>query len=92
MPSGLQPGTCDGGGEGKAEPRGLPSPRWGGVGGGVKEQGKSPMQGRAGSASVPTIGFTVLRFRNDEVRDARNGAMFEVLAVPGAIEKPQRNG
>ena len=50
------------------------------------------MQGRAGSASVPTIGFTVLRFRNDEVRDARNGAMFEVLAVPGAIEKPQRNG
>ena len=50
------------------------------------------MQGRAGSASVPTIGFTVLRFRNDEVRDARNGVMFEVLAVPGAIGKRSGTG
>jgi very-short-patch-repair endonuclease len=37
-------------------------------------------------------GFTVLRFRNDEVHDAMDGVMIEVLAALGAVEKPMWDG
>jgi very-short-patch-repair endonuclease len=33
----------------------------------------------------------VLRFRNDEVRDAMEGALLEILAALGAVEKPEWN-
>jgi very-short-patch-repair endonuclease len=36
-------------------------------------------------------GLKVLRFRNDEVRDAMEGVMLEVLAALGAVEKPEWN-
>jgi len=37
-------------------------------------------------------GFKVLRFRNDEVRDSMPGVILEVLAAPGAVEKPEWSG
>jgi very-short-patch-repair endonuclease len=33
----------------------------------------------------------VLGFRNDEVRDAMDGVMLEILAALGAVEKPEWN-
>jgi very-short-patch-repair endonuclease len=46
----------------------------------------------ARDADLSWRGFTVLRFRNDEVSDAMHGVMLEVLAALGAIEKPEWNG
>jgi very-short-patch-repair endonuclease len=43
----------------------------------------------AGDADLSWRGFTVLRFRNDEVSDAMHGVMLEVLAALGAIEKQE---
>ncbi|MFZ1104433.1 MAG: endonuclease domain-containing protein [Hyphomicrobiaceae bacterium] len=37
-------------------------------------------------ADLSWRGFTVLRFRNDEVSDSMHGVMLEVLAALGAIE------
>ena len=42
-------------------------------------------------ADLTWRGFKVLRFRNDEVRDAMEGVMLEVLAALGAVEKPEWN-
>jgi very-short-patch-repair endonuclease len=43
----------------------------------------------ARDADLSWRGFTVLRFRNDEVSDAIHGVMLEVLAALGAIEKQE---
>ncbi len=46
----------------------------------------------ARDADLTWRGFTVLRFRNDEVHDAMEGVMLEVLAALGAVERPVWNG
>ena len=43
----------------------------------------------ARDADLSWRGFTVLRFRNDEVRDAMHGVMLEVLAALGAVVKQE---
>jgi very-short-patch-repair endonuclease len=43
----------------------------------------------ARDADMSWRGFTVLRFRNDEVSDAIDGAMLEVLAALGAVVKQE---
>jgi very-short-patch-repair endonuclease len=43
----------------------------------------------ARDADLSWRGFTVLRFRNDEIHDTMDGVMLEVLAALGAIEKPE---
>jgi very-short-patch-repair endonuclease len=45
----------------------------------------------ARDADLSWRGFKVLRFRNDEVRDAMEGVMLEILAALGAVEKPEWN-
>jgi very-short-patch-repair endonuclease len=46
----------------------------------------------ARDAELTWRGFTVLRFRNDEVHDAMEGVMLEVLAALGVVEKPVSDG
>ena len=46
----------------------------------------------ARDADLSWRGFTVLRFRNDEIHNSMDGVMLEVLAALGAIEKPEWNG
>jgi very-short-patch-repair endonuclease len=43
----------------------------------------------ARDADLKWRGFTVLRFRNDEVSDAMHGVILEVLAALGAIERQE---
>jgi very-short-patch-repair endonuclease len=43
--------------------------------------------GAARDADLSWRGFTVLRFRNDEVSDSMHGVMLEVLAALGAVER-----
>ena len=60
---------------------------------GVQHQESAAMAADAArDADLLWRGFTVLRFRNDEVRDAMDGVVLEVLAALGAIEKPEWNG
>jgi very-short-patch-repair endonuclease len=46
----------------------------------------------ARDADLSWRGFTVLRFRNDEVHDSMEGVVLDVLAALGAIETPEWNG
>ena len=43
----------------------------------------------ARDADLKWRGFTVLRFRNDEVSDAMHGVILEVTAALGAIERQE---
>src|SRR5262245_3246620 len=52
---------------------------------------KGQVADAARDADLTWRGFTVLRFRNDEVRDAMEGVVLEVLAALGAVEKPEWN-
>ena len=52
---------------------------------------KGQVADAARDADLTWRGFKVLRFRNDEIRDAMEGVLLEILAALGAVEKPEWN-